>query len=101
MPAPTTTTGVTSPHPPLRVRLLSVPGCPLIDQVRAAVQHCLRTTGIPAVVEDIEGSYPSPTLLIDGVDVATGQAPIPHACCRLDLPTHAQITAALHKGATR
>jgi hypothetical protein len=45
-------------------------------------------------VEDLEGPYPSPTLLIDGTDV-TGKSSRDGPACRLDLPTEEQILAAL------
>ena len=44
--------------------------------------------------EEIEGPYPSPTLLIDGIDV-TGRDPGTEPCCRLDLPTEEDILMAL------
>lgn len=81
-----------------RIEILQVPDCPLVDHLHATVDDCLRRTGIGAVVETHTGPYPSPTLLINGIDVATGQHPSSHACCRLDLPTPDQIIAALQKG---
>lgn len=82
----------------VRVQLLHVPDCPLIDRVRTVLRECLRQTSRPAVVEEFEGAYPSPTLLIDGIDAATGRPPAAMAgpCCRLDLPTRSQIRAALN-----
>lgn len=82
-----------------QVRLLHVADCPLVDRVRTALQDVLHSTGIRAVVEDIEGLYPSPTLLVDGVDIVTGRAPGTEPCCRLDLPTREQISTALRGGA--
>lgn len=81
----------------VRVELLRVPDCPLAARVHALLHRCLDEAGIPAVVQDLEGRYPSPTLLIDGVDVVTGKAPSPGACCRLDLPTRRQVLDALHR----
>ncbi len=83
---------------PLEIRLLHLAGCPLVDQVRVALQDCLRSTGIDATVEDIEGPYPSPTLLVNGKDVVTGQILDRSHCCRLDLPTRDQIMTALQRG---
>lgn len=77
------------------VELWHVPDCPLIDEVRATLRECLRHTGVEAAVQERQGNYPSPTLLVDGIDVATGTAPTDSVCCRLDLPTHDQIHAAL------
>jgi len=41
----------------------------------------------PVLVEDLEGAYPSPTLLIGGIDVATDASPPREIYCRFDL-TH-------------
>jgi hypothetical protein len=80
---------------PARIELLHVPGCPLVDRVRATVEACLDEAGLTDVVHQREGSFASPTLLIDGTDV-TGARAQTEACCRLDLPTREQILAALH-----
>lgn len=77
-----------------RVQLLHVPDCPLLDRVRVTLQNSLAKTSAPARVDEIEGPYPSPTLLIDGIDV-TGRTPEDGPSCRLDLPTEDQILGAL------
>jgi hypothetical protein len=77
-----------------RIQLLHVPDCPLVDQVRATLSRSLAKTEVEAVIEEMEGPYPSPTLLIEGIDV-TGHTPDPGASCRLDLPTEEQVLAAL------
>lgn len=79
----------------LTVELWHVPDCPLLDQVRATLRECLAHTGIDVPIQEHQGPYPSPTLVINGVDVATGTAPGDGVCCRLDLPTHDQIHAAI------
>lgn len=79
------------------VQLLSVPDCPLVDRVRAALRHALTQSGIDAAVQECFGAYPSPTVLVDGCDVVTGEPPTPQACCRLDLPTAQEIAAALRE----
>jgi hypothetical protein len=79
----------------LTVELWHVPDCPLIDQVRTALRDCLAHTGIDVPVHERQGPYPSPTLVINGIDIATGTAPSDRVCCRLDLPTHDQIHTAL------
>lgn len=53
----------------------------------------------PVLVEDLEGAYPSPTLLIGGIDVATDASPPREIYCRFDLPTCVQITTALNRAA--
>lgn len=82
---------------PVRVQLLRVPDCPLAGQVRDLLHECLRETHVAVHFEDAEGPYPSPTLLVDGVDVVTGTTPTPDTCCRLDLPTRAQILDTLNR----
>jgi hypothetical protein len=57
----------------------------------------LAATGISAVIEEAEGDYPSPTLLVDGLDVVTGQPGGGAPRCRLDLPTREQIATALSR----
>jgi hypothetical protein len=78
-----------------RIELLHVPGCPQLERVRATLADCLADEGIEASVEEHEGAYPSPTLLVDGRDVVTGMRVEQRECCRLDLPTREQILAAL------
>ncbi|HEX4225702.1 MAG TPA: alkylmercury lyase [Pseudonocardiaceae bacterium] len=78
------------------VELLHVPDCPLVDRVRDMLRACLPM--IPRLVQVTErgGNYPSPTLLVGGIDVVTGAPPQHVACCRFDLPTRDQILTALH-----
>jgi hypothetical protein len=83
------------------VELWHVPDCPLIDRVRTALRECLRHTGIDVPVQERQGPFPSPTLVINGIDVATGIAPADGLCCRLDLPTHDQIHTALTEAVSR
>lgn len=51
------------------VEILHVAGCPNLDRLRSLVEGGLARLGISATIEEIEGSYPSPTLVINGVDV--------------------------------
>lgn len=78
-----------------RIQLLSAPDCPLVDQARAALRLALARAGIDAAVQECVGVYPSPSVIIDGRDVVTGEPPPSQACCRLDLPTTEAIVAAL------
>jgi len=80
----------------VQIRLLHVSDCPLVDQLRITLRAALLKAAVHVAIEEIEGPCPSPTLLIAGVDV-TGRAPEPGAYCRLDLPTEAQILAALSR----
>jgi hypothetical protein len=81
------------------VQLLSIPGCALVERARSALRCALTCAGITAAVEELVGAHPSPTVLIDGLDVVTGAPATSGACCRLDLPTAAQIAAALERSA--
>jgi hypothetical protein len=87
-------------RPPVRVQLLHVADCPLVGRLRDVLDDCLQHVRFAVRVEDLEGAYPSPTLLIDGIDVATGAAPPREICCRFDLPTCAQVASALNRAAT-
>jgi hypothetical protein len=79
----------------LRVQLLHVAECPLVDGVRETVRQALARAGCDVRIEELEGDYPSPTLLVDGIDVVTGQPVAPHCACRLDSPTEEQVVVAL------
>ena len=81
------------------VELRYVPDCPLVGQVRDMLDDCLLLADQPVRLIERAGDFPSPTLLIDGIDVATGAAPPDETCCRLDLPTRDQIAAALRPAA--
>lgn len=80
----------------VRVQLLSVPDCPLVESVRSVLENSLAQTHVDVVVEELVGDYSSPTLLVNGFDV-TGhpRAPEGQISCRLVLPTEEQILAAL------
>lgn len=80
---------------PVLIQLLHVPDCPLLDQVRDTLRDCLARTSIAVEVTELEGSYPSPTLVINGVDVMTGAPPQDQVSCRFDLPSRTQILQAL------
>ena len=82
-----------------RICILHVPGCPLVSQLRAELEIALANAGVGAVIEEIEGSYPSPTLLIDGIDV-TGRPLSSVPGCRLDLPAREQIVVAIRAAGT-
>jgi hypothetical protein len=78
----------------LAIRILHVPHCPNVGTVRDLVQQALRALDLSATIEEAEGPYPSPTLVINGVDVIP-RADTIDASCRLDLPSEAQILDAL------
>lgn len=84
-----------------RIQILQVEDCPLVDRLIDNLERCLAAADIAEPVELLVGDYPSPTLLIDGIDVTTGQLPTGEPRCRLDLPTPKQIEAAVTPLASR
>lgn len=84
----------------MRVELTYVPGCPNLAEVRERLRTALRLVGLPTPVEErIDDSRPSPSVLLDGVDVAATPADFGPAC-RLDLPTQDHLAAALRRRMT-
>lgn len=80
---------------PTRIQLLQVEDCPLVGDVIVDLESCLAALDLNEPVEVLVGDYPSPTLLIDGLDVTTGQPVTGQPQCRLDRPSRDQILAAL------
>jgi hypothetical protein len=80
----------------MKLELLLTPGCPNAAATRAVVAECLDRLGLAIPIQERVGDFPSPTILVDGVDVMTGLtgAPPVHAC-RLELPTRSRLLAAL------
>lgn len=84
----------------MRVELTYVRGCPNVAEVRERLRTALRLVDLPAPVEErIDDSRPSPSVLLDGVDVAETPAELGPAC-RLDLPTQDDLAAALRRHMT-
>jgi hypothetical protein len=82
----------------MRIELLTSPDCPHADAARRVVTDCLATMGIDVPVIDRVGSYPSPTVLVDGVDVMRREAGAPIGdACRRDLPTTQRVLDALRQ----
>ncbi len=81
------------------VKVLHVPECAHLDRVRSMIDQAITATGITGIIEEVVGNFASPTVLINGVDV-TARSVEPGASCRLDLPTEAQVRAALTKAAS-
>ncbi|MGH8994557.1 MAG: hypothetical protein ACRDYB_00710 [Acidimicrobiales bacterium] len=83
-----------APPAELRISILHVSDCPSIGHVRTILKAALESVGATAVVEEIEGGYSSPTLLVNGVEVdgyPLGSDP----ACRIHLPTHEEIATAI------
>lgn len=82
----------------MRVELLSAPGCPNVAAAKTTVSDCLTALGMDVPIIERVGSYQSPTVLIDGIDVMRPDEEMPEAdACRLDLPTAQRILQALRK----
>ena len=82
----------------MEVELLLVPECPNADAARAVLADAFGRLGVRVPVHERVGDYPSPTVLVDGVDVVTGrQRDHSAAACRLDLPTVSNVVAALRE----
>lgn len=78
-----------------RIQILHVPDCPLVGRLIDEVERCLTEAGVGEPVEIRVGDYPSPTLVVDGLDVATGGPVEGEPRCRMDLPSVPQIRAAI------
>jgi hypothetical protein len=85
----------------LRIELRTAPGCPNAAAARATIAECLRTLGIDVPIIDRVGHYPSPTVLVDGVDVMRPESRTWSGdACRLDLPTPQRVLDALQRSST-
>ena len=80
----------------MRVELLQYAGCPLAPAALRLVRQCLITLDIPIPVLVRVGDYPSPTVLVNGVDVmgAPGES-LTARVCRVDVPTRERVLVAL------
>ena len=80
----------------MRIELRTSPGCPNAHAARRVIADSLANLGIDVLVIDRVGQYPSPTVLVDGVDVMRPAAGVSSGdMCRLDLPTPQRILDAL------
>jgi hypothetical protein len=77
-----------------RIEVLHAPGCPHVDEARSLLRTCLAELRLGLSIQERKGDYPSPTILVNGVDVM-GRTDIQGAMCRLDLPTRDRLLAAL------
>ncbi|MFZ0179675.1 MAG: alkylmercury lyase [Candidatus Dormiibacterota bacterium] len=76
------------------IELLHTPGCPHVEETRSLLRSCLAELAIDTPIQEREGDYPSPTILVNGVDVM-GRTAVHGAMCRLDLPTRGPVIGAL------
>jgi hypothetical protein len=81
----------------MRIELLTAPRCPHAAPARQVIADCLTTLGLLDVpIIDRVGRNPSPTVLVNGVDVMRPEAAAPVGdACRLDLPTSQRVFDAL------
>jgi hypothetical protein len=80
----------------MRIELLTVPDCPHAAPARQVITDCLTSLGLDVPIIDRVGRYPSPTVLVNGVDVMRPEAAAPVGdACRLDLPTPRRVLDAL------
>lgn len=78
------------------VQLRAVPDCPHLPATRELLATCLAQEGLAVEFTEVIGDFPSPSVLVDGVDV-TGADPDGPALCVLIRPTAAQIRTALRR----
>ena len=78
----------------MKIELLSIPNCPHVGRARELLHSCIDDLGIDLDVEERHAVYPSPSILVDGVDVM-GNPGYRTASCRLDIPTRLAILKAL------
>jgi hypothetical protein len=80
----------------MEVELLLAPQCPNAAAATALLTACLHRLGLDVRVRERVGDHPSPTILVDGVDVMTARRGAPRVqACRLDVPTAARVLDAL------
>lgn len=77
------------------VELLHSRDCPNVEAARALLHSCISELGLAVTVIDRQADYPSPTILVNGIDVM-GRPESEQPGCRLDLPTRARVLEALH-----
>lgn len=78
----------------MKIQLLYFEGCPHAGEARVTLRRALEHSGLETPIEELDGDYPSPTVLIDGVDVM-GEPERSGRMCRLDLPTESRIVSAI------
>lgn len=80
----------------MRIEILTSPGCPNDTAARETVIECLTALGMNVPITERVGHHPSPTVLVNGVDVMRPEVVAPGGdACRLDLPTPDRILEAL------
>jgi hypothetical protein len=76
----------------MRVELLHHHGCRHAHAAHQMIEECLRTLAIATPILVRVGDHPSPTILINGIDVMRPtHAVAPGSACRLDVPTRDRL----------
>jgi hypothetical protein len=78
----------------MKVQLLSIADCPHTDGTRDLLRSCIAELRLHVGVEESQGDYPSPSILVNGADVM-GDPGYRTASCRLDVPTREAVMRAL------
>jgi hypothetical protein len=81
----------------MKIEILYAAGCPHAAEALALVERCLARLAISAELVVREANVPSPSVLVNGVDVMgapDGEAGL----CRLDRPTEVRVLGALAEG---
>jgi len=84
----------------MQIEFLHFNGCPHVVETKQLLVDCLDEIGrVDVQIDDREGDFPSPSIIIDGRDVM-GAPTIFAPCCRLDPPTRERVLAALRREET-
>ena len=79
---------------PHRIELRHVPECPNVEKTRTLLRDVVKALGLDIEIIERVGDYPSPSVLVDGVDVM-GDPGFLGGGCRLDLPDRQRLEACL------
>ena len=77
-----------------RIELRYVPECPNVEKTRTLLRDVVDALGLHIEIEEREGDYPSPSVLVDDVDVM-GDPGFLGGGCRLDLPDRRRLETCL------
>jgi hypothetical protein len=78
----------------MKIEMLHMSECPNVHAARTLLRDCLIELRFNVTVEKKEGAYPSPTILVNGVDIM-GAPASQVAACRLAVPTKRRLLLAL------
>lgn len=73
-----------------RIELRHVPECPNVEKTRILLRDVVNALDLQIEIDEREGDYPSPSVLVDGVDVM-GDPGFGGGGCRLDLPDRRRL----------